>query len=197
MTNPIIQYSVLNSWFLSVSVTMYHTRIALKKAKLIAILRSLYLQCQGYEQRVSSKHWNLSGTRIHGCTISLRFLGIILRVLRLEVSVYNVYITNLFQTSSRVKNGGRFPPDFLYMSISFLHGVFFLIRFFSGPVILSITLFQNLAEDPCLLRKSSLAPCLPLIRDSSAYCPLALYCLAPCLPGIFCSVYCSMLSSYA
>ncbi len=30
----------------------------------------------------------------HTCTISLRFLGIILRVLRLEVSVYIVYITN-------------------------------------------------------------------------------------------------------
>ncbi len=29
---------------------------------------------------------------------SLRFLGIILRVLRLEVSVYNVYITGQFQT---------------------------------------------------------------------------------------------------
>jgi hypothetical protein len=29
----------------------------------------------------------------------LRFLGIILRVLRLEVSGYNVYITNQFQTT--------------------------------------------------------------------------------------------------
>jgi hypothetical protein len=40
-----------------------------------------------------------SGTRsrIHEHTISLRFLGIILRVLRLEVSVYNVYSTNQFQ----------------------------------------------------------------------------------------------------
>ncbi len=36
---------------------------------------------------------------IHESTISLRFLGIILRVLRLEVSVYNVYITNQFQTT--------------------------------------------------------------------------------------------------
>jgi hypothetical protein len=32
-------------------------------------------------------------------TISLRFLGIILRVLRLEVTVYNVYIINQFQTT--------------------------------------------------------------------------------------------------
>jgi hypothetical protein len=31
----------------------------------------------------------------------MRFLGIILKVLRLEVSVYNVYITNQLQTSSK------------------------------------------------------------------------------------------------
>jgi hypothetical protein len=36
---------------------------------------------------------------IHERTISLSFLGIILRVLKLEVSVYNVYITNQFQTT--------------------------------------------------------------------------------------------------
>ena len=40
----------------------------------------------------------MSCSRIHERTISLRFLGsIILRVLRLEVSQYNVYITNQFQ----------------------------------------------------------------------------------------------------
>ncbi len=33
---------------------------------------------------------------IHERAISLRFLGIILRILRLEVSVYNVYITTSF-----------------------------------------------------------------------------------------------------
>ncbi len=38
-----------------------------------------------------------SRSRIHERTISLRFLGIILIVLRLEVSLYNVYITNQFQ----------------------------------------------------------------------------------------------------
>ncbi len=37
-----------------------------------------------------------SWSQIHERTISLRFLGIILRVLRLEVSVYNIYITNHF-----------------------------------------------------------------------------------------------------
>ncbi len=37
--------------------------------------------------------------RIHERNILLRFLGIILRVFRLEVSVYNVYITNQFQTT--------------------------------------------------------------------------------------------------
>ncbi len=38
-------------------------------------------------------------SRIHERTILLRFLGIILEVLRLEVSVYSVYITNQFQTT--------------------------------------------------------------------------------------------------
>jgi hypothetical protein len=36
-------------------------------------------------------------SRIHERSISSSFLGIILRVLRLEVSVSNVYITNQFQ----------------------------------------------------------------------------------------------------
>jgi hypothetical protein len=35
-------------------------------------------------------------SQIHECAISLRFLGAILKVLRLEVSVYNVYNTNQF-----------------------------------------------------------------------------------------------------
>jgi hypothetical protein len=38
-------------------------------------------------------------SRIYERTVSLMFLGIILRVFRLEVSVYNVYITNQFQTT--------------------------------------------------------------------------------------------------
>ncbi len=38
-------------------------------------------------------------SRIHERTILLRFLGIILRVLRIEISVYNFYITNQFQTT--------------------------------------------------------------------------------------------------
>jgi hypothetical protein len=38
--------------------------------------------------------------------ISLRFLSIILRVLRFEVSVYNVYITNQFQTTFAQGRGG-------------------------------------------------------------------------------------------
>ncbi len=40
-----------------------------------------------------------------GSTIMLRFLGIILRVLRLEVNIYNVYFTNQFQTPF-VRGGG-------------------------------------------------------------------------------------------
>jgi hypothetical protein len=42
--------------------------------------------------------------RIHERTISLRFLGIILRDLRLEVSVYNVYITTI--VSNHFCSGG-------------------------------------------------------------------------------------------
>jgi hypothetical protein len=38
--------------------------------------------------------------------VSLRFLGIILRVLRLEVSVYNAYITNQFQHHFFSRGGG-------------------------------------------------------------------------------------------
>jgi hypothetical protein len=47
-----------------------------------------------------------SWSRILELTISLRFLSIILRVLRLEVSVYNVYITNEFQTTFAQGGGG-------------------------------------------------------------------------------------------
>jgi hypothetical protein len=36
----------------------------------------------------------------------LRFLGIILRVLRLEISVYNVFITNQFKKPLLLKGGG-------------------------------------------------------------------------------------------
>ncbi len=48
----------------------------------------------------------LSGSRIHERTISLRFLGIIWRVLSLEVSVHNVYITNQFQPFLFKRGGG-------------------------------------------------------------------------------------------
>ncbi len=47
-----------------------------------------------------------SGGRILEHTIALRFPGIILRVLRLEVSVYNVYITNQFQKPLLLGGGG-------------------------------------------------------------------------------------------
>jgi hypothetical protein len=43
-------------------------------------------------------------SRIHEHTVSLRFL--LLRVLRLEVSVYNVYIKNQFQTTFAQGGGG-------------------------------------------------------------------------------------------
>ncbi len=54
-------------------------------------------------------------SRIHERLILLRFLGIILKGLRLEVSVYNVYITKQYQLSNHfcskgswgVKSGSR------------------------------------------------------------------------------------------
>ncbi len=42
----------------------------------------------------------------------MRFLGIILRVLRLEVSVYNVYITNQFQATFALKEED-FRPNYV------------------------------------------------------------------------------------
>jgi hypothetical protein len=45
-------------------------------------------------------------SRIHDCTILLMFLGIILRVLRLEVSVYKICSTNQFQTTFAQRGGG-------------------------------------------------------------------------------------------
>jgi hypothetical protein len=45
-------------------------------------------------------------SRIAERTILLRFLGIILTVLRLQVSVYNVYVTNQFQTTFALGWGG-------------------------------------------------------------------------------------------
>ncbi len=47
-----------------------------------------------------------SRSQIHERTISFRCLGIILRVLRPEVSVYNVYITDQFQTPFARGGGG-------------------------------------------------------------------------------------------
>ncbi len=45
-------------------------------------------------------------SQIHERTLSMRFLGIILRFLRLEVSLYDVYITNQFQTNFAHGVGG-------------------------------------------------------------------------------------------
>ncbi len=59
-------------------------------------LFALYREnCQRYPSSLEEE----DRSRIHERTISLRFLGIILRVLRLEISLYNVYITNHFQTT--------------------------------------------------------------------------------------------------
>jgi hypothetical protein len=50
---------------------------------------------------------------------TLRFLGIILRVPRLEVSVYNVYITNQFQTTFAQGGGGEREVKKTFVPITF------------------------------------------------------------------------------
>jgi hypothetical protein len=55
---------------------------------------------------------NVCCSRIHERTISLRFLVKILRVFRLEVFVYNVYITNQFQTTFEKKGWGEGVKSF-------------------------------------------------------------------------------------
>jgi hypothetical protein len=40
--------------------------------------------------------------------MKVQFLGIILRIVRLEVSIYDVYITNQFQTTFAHGGGGGF-----------------------------------------------------------------------------------------
>jgi hypothetical protein len=62
-----------------------------------------YFKSATRQLTVYTKHYTclqflLDRSRIHEHTVSLKFLGIILRVLRLEVSVLNVYTTNYFQT---------------------------------------------------------------------------------------------------
>jgi hypothetical protein len=54
---------------------------------------------------------------------SLRFLGIILRVLRLEVPVYNVYITNQLQTTGL--SAGAYTTEYteLQRLLSGVHSV--------------------------------------------------------------------------
>jgi hypothetical protein len=64
------------------------------------MLSPFFLKCAALQQCTY-----MTRNRIHERTISLRFLGIVLRVLRLEVSEYNVYITNQFQTT--FAQGGR------------------------------------------------------------------------------------------
>jgi hypothetical protein len=74
----------------------------------LRILTSYWLE------RLFSVHMHLS--QIHERAISLTFLGIILRVLILEVSVYNVYITNQFQTTSAQGGRGKIRNRWLWIA---------------------------------------------------------------------------------
>ncbi len=62
---------------------------------------------------------------IHESTISLKFLGIIVRVLRLEVSIYNLYITNheVFNHFLLGGGGGRVSKTFVLVMFEILASV--------------------------------------------------------------------------
>jgi hypothetical protein len=59
-----------------------------------------------YTARKHTVQCTLYGSRIHERTVSLRFLEIIFRVLRLEDSVFNFYITNQVKTTFLSGGGG-------------------------------------------------------------------------------------------
>ncbi len=63
-----------------------------------------------------------SRSRIHERTISLSFLGMIFRVLRLEVSVYNVYIANWH-------TGPSTPASYIFPSRNRIHECTISLRF--------------------------------------------------------------------
>ncbi len=72
-------------------------------AQCVSQLMKLKAGGRGVDVQVG--HW--ASSQIHERTISLRFLDIILRVLRLEVSISDVYIVNHFQTTFAQVGGGR------------------------------------------------------------------------------------------
>jgi hypothetical protein len=68
--------------------------------KLSVTILSAFQKEKKSNARVTSRWKNPHPeAEFHELTILLRFLDVILRVLRLEFSVYNVYITNQFQTT--------------------------------------------------------------------------------------------------
>jgi hypothetical protein len=72
----------------SVNLAFFEIKIKMKTIRV-----KLACDCREWKRREKTK----TRSRIHERTISLRFHGIILRVLRLEISMINVYIT--LQTS--------------------------------------------------------------------------------------------------
>ncbi len=68
-----------------------------------------YSQTLVYKKYINNLVYEFPRSRIHERTVTSKFLGIILRVLRLEVSAYRVYITNQFQsTFAQGEEGSKF-----------------------------------------------------------------------------------------
>ncbi len=93
--------SLISAGSISLDSTFKHVLVSdvMKNYPTISLsAHSKWLWCNPFNGK-GQGHKDEKWSRIHEHTISLRFVGIILRILRLEVSVYNVYITNQFQTT--------------------------------------------------------------------------------------------------
>ncbi len=91
--------------FLSSNNAFFIYLFIIMEIMLTHISYTSYIIGRSIEVRITgetSSCTKLSRSRIHERTISLKFLGIILRVFRLEVSVYNIY----FQTTFAQVGGG-------------------------------------------------------------------------------------------
>ncbi len=105
--NLINLYSYSTKWRLSLLHIQWTGSTAIGISRIIrindGIMKYYRIIREHYECKLAPIE---TRSRIHERTISSRFLGTILRVLRLEVSVYNVYITNQSQNTFARGGGG-------------------------------------------------------------------------------------------
>ncbi len=93
------------------TVHYYNTNIIVMYIPIVMYIHNCDVHTNFYQNHYRTPFLSVQGrqnniSRIQERTTSLRFIGKILRVLRLEVSRYNVYITNQFQTTFARGGGG-------------------------------------------------------------------------------------------